>query len=665
MKKTLKTVTDTVRVLSADMIENAGSGHPGTPLGAAAVVSALYGEHLKHNPENPSFFDRDRFVLSAGHASAMLYSVLHLCGYDITKEDLASFRRLGSKLPAHPEYGVTPGVETSTGPLGQGVGNAVGFALAEKVLAAKFNKDDLKLVDHYTYAFCGDGCMMEGLSYEACALAGAWGLDKLIVIYDKNNITIEGDINGVFDENVGARFAAQGWQVIDAGDGNDTDAFGAAVARAKSDKKHPSLIIVNTVIGYGTSKANNASCHGAPLGADCIKQMKADMGWTLSPFVSPDETKEFTAEVRARGAKAEDEWNNTVRAYGNKYPEDYAEFVAWTKGKMPDLTNDEEFWQNIPSGDAATRAHFGKILNWIADNRIPNLIGGSADLGPSNCTVMNSRAYYSPSTPTGTCLHFGVRELAMASICNGLCLHGGLHPFCSTFFVFSDYMKGSLRMSAIMDIPVLYVFSHDSIGVGEDGPTHQPIEQLAMCRALPELRVFRPCDATETAAAFAYYTTGKHPTAIITSRQKLVTPKGTNKDGALKGGYILEDSDKPTPDVILMGSGSEVYLLCKAKEMLKEKGADARVVSMPCMEEFDAQEESYKQTVLPDSIRARVAVEAGSSMCWYKYVGMDGVTVCKNDFGMSASAAALFEINKFTAEDVAAAALKTIGKVKK
>lgn len=664
-KKTLKAVIDSVRVLSADTIEKAKSGHPGTPLGAAPVVSALYGEHLKHNPKNPSFFDRDRFVLSAGHASAMLYSVLHLCGYNITKEDLASFRQLRSKLPAHPEYGLTPGVETSTGPLGQGVGNAVGFALAEKVLAAKFNKSDIKLVDHYTYAFCGDGCMMEGLSYEACALAGAWGLDKLIVIYDKNNITIEGGIDGVFDEDVGARFAAQGWQVINAGDGNDTDTFGAAIALAKSDKKRPSLIIVNTVIGYGTSKANSPSCHGAPLGEDCIKEMKAAMGWTLPPFSVPKETEAYTAEVCERGAKAEAEWNKTLRAYKSKYPEDYAEFIAWTKGKMPDLTNDEEFWKNVPTGDAATRAHSGKILNWIADNRIPNLIGGSADLGPSNCTVMNSREYYSPSTPTGTSLHFGVRELAMASISNGLCLHGGLHPYCSTFFVFSDYMKGSVRMSAIMDIPVLYVFSHDSIGVGEDGPTHQPIEQLAMYRALPNLRVFRPCDATETAAAFAYYTTAKHPTAIITSRQKLVTPKGTNKDGALKGGYIVEDSDKETPDVLLMGSGSEVQLLCAAKDLLKEKGVDARVVSMPCLEEFDAQKEGYKQSVLPDAVRARVAVEAGSSMCWYKYIGTDGIAVCKDDFGMSAPAAALFEINKFTAEDVAAAALKSIKRAKK
>ena len=662
--KTLRSAIDSVRVLSAEAIEKAKSGHPGTPLGAAPVVTALFGEHLKHDPASP-YPDRDRFILSAGHASSMLYSVLHLCGYDITREDLASFRQLHSKLPGHPEYGVTPGVETSTGPLGQGIGNAVGFALAEKMLAAAFNRDGFNVVDHYTYAFCGDGCLMEGLSYEAASLAGSWKLGKLIVIYDKNDITIEGSINGVFDDDVGARFSAQGWQVIDAGDGEDTEAFGAAVTLAKKDTEHPALIIVHTRIGKGSGKEGSESCHGAPLGEQCLADMKTAMGWKQPPFTALPLTAGYTQEVRERGAKASAEWNKLMRAYKNAYPELHAELTRRLKGKFPDLAHDEEFWAAAPKGDSATRNHSGAVLNWLADNRIPELVGGSADLGPSNMSVMKSRGYYSAQTPSESNIHFGVRELAMASICNGISLHGGFKPYCATFFVFSDYFKGSVRMTALMDIPVLYILSHDSIGVGEDGPTHQPIEQLAMLRTLPNLRVFRPCDGLETAAAYAYWAEGKHPVAVVTSRQKLLSPQGTSAEGAMKGGYILEDSAKPVPDVILMGSGSEVSLLVRAKELLAERGVDARVVSMPCMEEFDAQKESYRSSVLPDAVRARVAVEAGSAICWYKYTGIDGATVCKDDFGLSAPASALFEINRFTPEDVVAAALKMIKKAGK
>ena len=660
----LKTAIDSIRVLSAEAIEKAKSGHPGTPLGAAPVAAALFGEHLKHNPKNPAFFDRDRFVLSAGHASAMLYSVLHLAGYDITKEDLANFRQLRSKLPGHPEYGATPGVETSTGPLGQGLGNAVGFALAEKMLAARFNKPDIELVDHYTYAFAGDGCMMEGLSYEAAALAGVWKLGKLIVIYDKNDITIEGSLGCTSAEDVGARHKAQGWQVLEVADGNDTSALGAAVTLAKADKERPSLIVVRTTIGYGSSKAGSASCHGAPLGAECLAELKKSLGWKEQPFTAPKDAAAFAAEICERGAKAESEWNKTVRAYKSKYPDEYKEFAAFTKGKLPDFANDADYLQNIPTADDATRNHSGRLLNYLA-GRIDNLAGGSADLGPSNMTVMKERGYYSPETPTGTNIHFGVRELAMASVCNGLCLHGGFYPYCSTFFVFSDYLKGSVRMTALMNLPVLYILSHDSIGVGEDGATHQPVEHLVMLRSLPNIRVWRPCDGTETAAAYAAHFTLKHPTALITSRQKLITPAGTTISGALMGGYVLSDSEKETPDVLLMGSGSEVSLLTEAKKLLKEKGVDARVVSMPCMEEFEEKKDAYKESVLPSAVRARVAVEAGSSLSWHKYVGLDGMTVCKDDFGESAPASVLFEINRFTAADVAAAALKSIKKAAK
>lgn len=664
-KTTLRNAIDSVRVLSAEAVEKAKSGHPGTPLGAAPVVTALFGEHLKCDPADPSMFDRDRFVLSAGHASSMLYSVLHLCGYGITKEDLATFRKLHSKLPGHPEYGVTPGVETSTGPLGQGIGNAVGFALAEKMLAATFNRDGFPVIDHYTYAFCGDGCLMEGLSYEAASLAGAWKLGKLIVIYDKNDITIEGGIGGVFDDDVKSRFEAQGWQVIDAGCGEDTDAFGAAVTLAKADTERPSLIIVHTVIGHGSSKAGSASCHGAPLGEDVLADMKAAMGWKQPPFTAHPGAAGFTAEVKARGAKATGEWNKLMRAYKAAYPELHAELTRRIKGKFPDLAHDEEFIAAAPSGDAATRVHSGAVLNWIADNRMPELVGGSADLGPSNNSVMKSRGYYSAQTPSETNIHFGVRELAMASVCNGLYLHGGFKPYCATFFVFSDYFKGSARMAALMDIPVLYILTHDSIGVGEDGPTHQPIEQLTMLRTMPNMRAFRPCDGVETAAAYAYWSEGKHPTAIVASRQKLKSPAGTDFAGAMKGGYILAGSEKETPDVILMGSGSEVHLLVEAKAMLAERGADARVVSMPCLDEFDAQSDKYKSSVLPNAVRARVAVEAGSSASWYKYVGLDGAVVCKDDFGLSAPADELFEINRFTAADVVAAALRTMKKAGK
>ena len=662
-EKAMKATIDSIRVLSAEAIEKAKSGHPGTPLGAAPVIAEIYGNQLKHNPTNPKYFDRDRFILSAGHASSMLYTTLYLSGYDIAKEDLMNFRQLRSKLPGHPEYGVTPGVETSTGPLGQGVANAVGFALAEKILSAKFNKPNLPLIDHYTYAFCGDGCLMEGINYEAAALAGAWKLGKLIVIYDKNDITIEGSLDGVADEDVGARFVSQGWEVLNVADGNDTQAVGNAIKQAKINTDKPSIIIVRTTIGYGSSKAGSPSCHGAPLGEESLNSLKSFLGWNEQPFTAKKETAEFTEAVKARGANAESEWNEIVEAYKSAYPDDYKEFTKWVESDSLDLASDEEFLKAIPTSDDATRNHSGKILNYLS-GKMANLIGGSADLGPSNMSIMKDKEYYSASNPTGTNIHFGVREQAMSSVINGLCLHGGFKPYCATFFVFVDYMKGSIRMSALMDIPTLYILSHDSIGVGEDGPTHQPIEQLVMLRTLPNLRVWRPADGIETAAAYACHFAGKHPSAIITSRQKLITPKGTSIEKALKGGYVLADSAKETPDVILMGTGSEVDLLVKAKDVLANKGIDARVVSLPCIEEFEAQSVEYKQSVLPDSVRARVAVEAGSSLNWGKYVGLDGETVCKDDFGASAPAGKLFELYGFTVDNVVAMAEKTVNKVK-
>ena len=660
-EQSLKATIDSIRVLSAEAIEKAKSGHPGTPLGAAPIIAELFGNHLTHNPINPSFEGRDRFVLSVGHASSMLYSTLHLCGYDVTKEDLTTFRQLNSRLPGHPEYGVTVGVETSTGPLGQGIANAVGFALAEKILSAKYNKPDLALVDHYTYALCGDGCMMEGINYEACAIAGAWKLGKLILIYDKNDITIEGGIAGVADEDVAKRFEAQGWRVITGVDGNDPKCVGEALAQAKTPSDKPTLIIAHTTIGYGSSKAGSSASHGAPLGAEALDGLKKYLGWTEEPFTAKAETKEFTDFVKARGEKAEKAYNALVAEYKKVYPSDYASYEKNMKSEPIDLLSDEEFRSIIPTGDDSTRNHSGKILNYLA-GKIENLIGGSADLGPSNMTIMKERGHFSPASPTGTNLHFGVREQAMASITNGLCLHGGFRPYCATFFVFADYMKGSMRMSALMDIPSLYILSHDSIGVGEDGPTHQPIEQLVMLRSIPNLRVWRPCDGIETASAYAGYLASTHPTAIVTSRQKL-TAQGGSIDKAIRGGYVLVGENE-TPDVILMGTGSEVGLCVTASKLLKEKGISARVVSLPCMEEFEAQSEEYKNSVLPSNVRARVAVEAGSSYSWGKYVGLDGVTICKDDFGASAPANVLFELYGFTAEKVVESALKTIEKTR-
>ncbi len=653
-----KTV-NAIRILSAEGVQKANSGHPGLPMGSAPLAYALWAKHLNFNPNDVDFENRDRFVLSAGHGSMLLYSLMYLFGYPLTMEDIKEFRQWGSKTPGHPEYGHTPGVETSTGPLGQGFANAVGMAIAEKHLAAKFNREGFPIVDHYTYVLVGDGCLQEGIQYEAASLAGTLKLGKLICIYDKNNITIEGDISTAFSEDVGARHEAMGWHVVCVEDGTDTDAVSKAIEEAKSVADKPSLIICRTEIGFGCpAKQGKASAHGEPLGAENLEATKENLGWNYAPFVIPDDVLEYTREIGARGIKTEDEWIELVKKYEEAYPELYREYTHWMDREFPvDLENDEDFWtfENKP---AATRACSGEILNRIKDMQ-PNLFGGSADLGPSNKTELKGLAYFSDKTPEGSNMHFGIREHAMAAITNGLYLHGGVTPFCATFFVFTDYMKNAMRMAALMKLPVTYVLTHDSIGVGEDGPTHEPVEQLAALRTIPGMTVFRPADAKETAAAYCTAMNNCGPTAIVLTRQNLPQYENSGKD-ALKGGYILIDSKKETPDVIIMASGSEVEQAVGAHELLKAENIDARVVSMPCMELFDKQPDEYKESVLPSSVRARVAVEAASSMSWYKYVGLDGACVCLDHFGASAPAPVLFEKFGFTAENIAAKAKEVI-----
>ena len=657
MEKVQQQAISTLRVLSAETVERAASGHPGMPLGAAPMAFALWESGMTHCPKNPDFLNRDRFILSAGHGSALLYSLLHLFGYGVTKEDLMSFRQLRSRTPGHPEWGVTPGVETSTGPLGQGVANAVGFALAETKLAAKYNREGFDIIDHYTYAICGDGCMMEGIESEAASLAGTWKLGKLIVLYDSNNISIEGNTDKVLAEDVARRHEAQGWQVLKVTNGEDIDAIAAAIRLAKDEKEKPTLIVVKTVIGYGSSKAGSADCHGAPLGKESLEGLKKNLGLgKMKPFEVPVEVQKYMAGVTERLNKTEGEWNKLLKAYRAQYPDLYDSLMADVKGKI----NESELSEKIKlmDKDDASRSYSGNILNQIADI-VPGLIGGSADLAPSNKTYLKDKGDYSPADRTGRNISFGVREHAMAAICNGIRLHGGFSVFCSTFFVFSDYMKNAMRMSAIMGLPVTYILTHDSIGVGEDGATHQPVEQLAALRSMPNFKVFRPADSSETADAYASALSGKCPTAIVCSRQTLKQYKH-ERGQALKGGYILSDSEKEVPDVIIMASGSEVQTVMQAKDVLKAAGVDARVVSMPCMELFDAQPAKYRESVLPSAVRARVAVEAGSSQCWYKYVGLDGACVCMDIFGGSAPASKLFEIHGFTADNIAKVAQKVI-----
>jgi len=642
-------------MLSVDMIEKAKSGHPGICLGAAPIGYTLFAKHLKHNPKNPNYFDRDRFILSAGHGSALLYSLLHVFGYGLTKEDLMRFRQHTSKTPGHPEYGLTAGVEVSTGPLGQGIANAVGFALAERMLAQKFNTPDCKVVDHYTYALCGDGCMMEGIENEAASFAGTQKLDKLIVLYDSNRITIEGSTDLAFTEDVGKRHEALGWQVLRVADGESIDQISAAITLAKAEKTKPSLIIVNTTIGYGSPLAGTSKCHGAPLGSDNVKELRKNLGYKTPAFDVAPQVTDYISAFAPEFAKYESDWNKTLKAYKTKYPELYEEFNTWRKGNIDFAALDCIY--DKPQKNEAARVSSQRILNAIAE-KYPFVVGGSADLATSNLVVIKDGGDVS-ATYGGRNIHFGIREHAMGAICNGMYLHGGLLPFCATFMVFTDYMKAAIRMSALMKLPIVYVLSHDSIGVGEDGATHQPVEQLAMLRTIPGIKVFRPADSKETAAAYESAWTGKSPTAIVTSRQELKQLDETGTD-ALYGGYIVSDSTKETPDVILMASGSELALALDAKKRLAAEKIDARVVSMPCMELFDIQTAKYRESILPSNVRARVAIEAGRSTNWYKYVGLDGEFCCMDSFGMSAPANVMFEICGFNTENVVKLAKKTV-----
>ena len=646
-----------IRVLSAEAIQKANSGHPGLPLGAAPIGYAAF-TNMTFNPKDTAFDNRDRFVLSAGHGSMLDYALYYLFGFGLTKEEIMNFRQLGSRTAGHPEYGVCPGVETSTGPLGQGIANAVGMAIAENYLAEKFNKEGFPIVDHYTIALCGDGCMQEGIENEAASLAGALKLGKLIVLYDDNDITIEGDTDITFTEDVGKRHEAMGWQVIKVKDANDIASLNRAIKKAKAEKEKPSLIVIKSQIGYGSHLVGQASCHGAPLGEEGVATLKKNLGWDCAPFEVPEEVFKHCKKFANKGRKAQREWKALFKAYQEKYPELAKEYIAWKKNEMPDLKSIEELWQF--EKDDASRGYSSTVLNKIA-KYVPNLIGGSADLAPANKSYMKGRGDFGPNDKTGSNMHFGIREHAMSAIVNGMYLHGGLIPYCATFAGFSDYMKNAMRMSALMELPVVYILSHDSIGVGEDGPTHQPIEHLSGLRAMPNMKVYRPADGRETTASWIGALTGKEPSCIVVSRQTLPMLDGTGEK-AFKGGYVLADSTKKTPDVILIATGSEVTLAVNAKAELAKDGIDARVVSMPCVEEFEKQSEKYKESVLPKAVRARVAVEAGATMCWYKYVGMDGKVVGIDQFGASAPAKKLFEKYGFTVENVVAAAKEVAGK---
>lgn len=642
---------NTLRFLSVEAIQKAKSGHPGLPMGAAPAAYALWAKNMRMNPADPKWDDRDRFVLSAGHGSALLYSLLHLFGYNITIDDLKNFRQLDSNTPGHPEYDIERGIETASGPLGQGIAGAVGMAIAETYLAAQFNRPGYDVVNHYTYALCGDGCLMEGVSAEAASLAGTLKLGKLVVLYDCNNITIEGDTCTSFTEDVLKRFEAYGWQTITVEDGNDVDAIDKAIKEAKAEADKPSIIKIMTKIGYGApNKQGKASAHGEPLGEEEIVLAKENLGWEYKEaFYVPEQVKENISDITKAGAETEKEWKAVFEAYAKEYPELAEQWNNWHNGELPDLLNNEDYWTY--EGDIATRASSEKVLNKLS-KLVPNLIGGSADLAPSNKSVMKDREYYSPENRTGSNMHFGIREFAMTVIANGMYLHGGLRPYIAGFFVFSDYMKAGLRMSALMGLPVISIFTHDSIGVGEDGPTHQPIEHLAALRSMPNYTVIRPCDSRETAAAwYAALSRKTSPTGIILSRQNLPLLDGTGKE-ALKGAYILKNSKKETPDVILMATGSEVELIYKAWDILQEKGIDARVISMPSWEIFEEQSDEYRESVIPMSVRKRVAVEAAGDFGWHKYVGLDGEVISMNGYGASAPAGKLFEKYGFTVDNV-------------
>lgn len=662
-----KTTINALRILSAEAIDKAKSGHPGLPMGCAPIAYTLFQKFLKFNPADLRWEDRDRFVLSAGHGSMLYYTLLYLYRMGLTKEDLMNFRQLDSKTPGHPEYGHTAGVETTTGPLGQGIATAVGMALAESHLAAKFNKPGYPVVDHYTYVLCGDGCLEEGISYEACSFAGSHKLGKLILFYDDNEITIEGNTDVTFREDVAARFAAQNWQVIDidlVASPDDVDALSAAIEKAKACTDQPSVLICHTHIGYGSPLENTAKCHGSPLGAENLQKTKDNLGWEYQPFDCPDEVFEHCALAGNSGAQKEAEWKAMLADYANAYPELAAAYRSAMAGELPDFDQIPDLYTF--EKPMATRQTSAKVLNTLA-KYLPSLVGGSADLAPSNLSDMKDTdeiryGSYSPDDFAGRNIHFGIREHAMAAMANGMQLHGGIHAYCATFFVFSDYCKPAMRLSALMKLPVVYIMTHDSIGVGEDGPTHQPVEQLVMLRSVPGLKVYRPADGKETAAAWVSALSGNEPTVLVLTRQNLPQYENSGKI-ALQGGYVLEDCEG-TPDVLLIASGSEVELCVKAKAVLAEKGVKARVISMPCFEEYEKQSDEYKASVMPAAVKARVCVEAACPYSWYKYAGDNGELVCMTSFGASAPAGKLFERYGFTVENVVAKALKSIDNCK-
>lgn len=650
-----------IRVLAADTVQKANSGHPGMPLGSAAMAYELWANHLTHNPKNPKWVNRDRFILSAGHASSLLYSLLHLFGYGLTIENMKNFRQDNSLTPGHPEYGHTVGVEATTGPLGAGMGMAVGMAMAQAHMAATFNTEDYNIIDHYTFVLGGDGCMEEGISSEAFSLAGTLGLSKLIVLYDSNNITIEGNTDLAFTEDVNKRMEAFGFQTLTVEDGNNLEEISKAIELAKSEKTKPSFITVKTKIAFGCpAKEGSESSHGSPLGEENVKALRDNLGWEeQEAFVIPQDVYDNFAQKAKKGQDAEDNWNKLFKAYCEKYPE---KKELWDKyfAVIDDekLLNCDEFW-SYEDKPQATRSLSGNMINRLA-KIMPNFWGGSADLGPSNKTVIKDGGSFSKNNYLGRNIHYGVREFAMAAIANGITLYGGTKTFVGTFFVFSDYLKPMARLAALMKIPVTYVLTHDSIGVGEDGPTHEPIEQLAMLRAMPNINVFRPADATETAAAWYSAIISKNtPTVLALSRQNLPQIEGSSKE-ALKGGYIIAESIKAKPDAIIIASGSEVSLAVDAKKELMEKGFDIRVVSMPCMDIFEQQSDEYKEKILPQTVEKRLVVEAGSSICWGKYLGFKGKSVTIDTFGASAPANVLFKKYGFTVENVVNKALSML-----
>jgi transketolase len=658
---------NTIRTLSIDAVQQANSGHPGAPLGLAAAAYTLWQQFLKHNPHDPNWPDRDRFVLSAGHASMLLYSLLYLTGYDISLDDIKQFRQWESITPGHPEYGVTPGVETTTGPLGQGITNAVGMAIAEAHLAAVFNRPGHTIVDHYTYCIAGDGDMMEGISHEACSIAGHLRLKKLIVLYDDNSVMLSGPTSFAFDEDVGTRFEAYGWYVQRI-DGMDRKQVATALANAKNEGERPSLIVTKTHIGYDSPLQDSFKSHGSPLGAENVAITKRNLGWPWQdPFHVPPEALDHMHEAIQKGTSAEEDWQRRFSAYAAAFPDLATQWTTMQSGALPDgYDRAIPTWTPADSkGELSTRVASGKVINAIAPKLIA-LMGGSADLATSNETLIDGEGLFSAQDRLGRNMNFGVREHGMGGILTGMALHKGLIPYGGTFLTFSDYMRGAIRLASLMGQRVVYVFTHDSIGLGEDGPTHQPVEQLAALRAIPNLTVIRPGDANETTVAWRMAltnTTG--PTALILTRQNLPILDRTKYAAAAgleRGGYVLAEADGGAPDLILLTTGSEVGITLQAQQQLQAQGVRTRVVNLGCTEVFDRQPQNYRDEVLPPTVRKRLAVEAASPQSWYRYVGLDGDVVGLNHYGASAPAKILFEKFGFTPENIVQRALTLLGK---